>query len=686
MEFPVLFYTGVIKRWKKKSLLFVEEGFKLIDKSVVNLKTNEIIYPLRNAIIKESLKNKKTLEITLVNRRIIIQAFSPKEKQIIKEKLKEHISKINENNCFSKEFEDYVSEINKIEEENESDDIFRNVENSVSLLINFFLELNQKLDDLKTLVDSVKFNKTNKDNFLDCCNKLSVIENKMKVKFDELVKDLYDYRDFIKPMINDEITKEVKKRKYSMDAKTASRSTRKNYKNKYSLESPNDNEQEPEDLDFVPINDSPKIEKKELKFCKDIYYDFPTRFKLEKKIEVNNNMIPEIVKVFTSGQKILPIKFNEPLNVIQRECEKFMYCYLLDKAVEEKQIEMKFAYIAAFITSEMSLSIGRVLKPMIPLVGETYEYVDNKLAYRFFGEEVQRSPNHISAFFVESEKWKLFGDNRNTTGFKFFTGSFAIEFGSKLHLQLINNINDNIDKKYLTFIYNRPSTILKGILINKLHYDYNGKVEIKCLEYPDILCTIDYLVEGKNINEGDLSGKITKGGEDNVIYNINGNWKKEIYITDSNKKNKKILFKVLEEDFFNNTSEKYVIPMYSCNLNVINDKLKEILPLTDTRFRPDQKEYEIGDTAEAEEIKKKIEDIQIYNQEISDAEKKEHIPIYFSNEYSEESGDFVYMYKGGYWEDRANKKFGGKMKNIFDVSNYEMVKEALAKNKEKNNE
>ena len=270
MEFPVLFYTGVIKRWKKKSLLFVDEGFKLVDKSIVNLKTNDIIYPLKNAIIKESLKNNKTLEITLVNRRMFIQAFSPKEKQIIKEKLKEHISKINEHNCFSKEFADYVSEIKKIEEENESDDIFRNIENPVSLLINFFLELNQKLDDLKTLIDSTKLNKTSKDNFIDCFNKLTVIENKMKVKFDELVKNLYDYHDFIKPMISDEITKEVKRRKYSVDAKTA-RSTRCTYNNKYSLEPPNENEQEPEDLDFVDINNSPKIDKKEEKFVKDIY-------------------------------------------------------------------------------------------------------------------------------------------------------------------------------------------------------------------------------------------------------------------------------------------------------------------------------------------------------------------------------------------------------------------------------
>ena len=478
-----------------------------MDKSVSNLKSNDIIYPLKNAIIKESLKNEKILEIVFTNRHLFIQAYSPKEKQIIKEKLKEHILQINEHNTFSKEFAEYVSEIKKQEEEKSSDDIFKNVENLVSLLVNFFVELNQKIDDLKTLIDTVKFNKTNKENFTDCYNKLIFIERKMKLNFDDLVKTLYDYHDFIKPMITDEITKAVKKRKYSMDERrNASKSSRDNYNN-YSLEPP-DNEQYPEEQDFAPDNNeqhNSPLNDKIIPFTKDKYYEFPTRFKLDKNIEVNNNMIPEIVKILTSGQKILPIKFNEPLNMIQRECEKFMYCYLLDKAVEEKTIEMKLAYIAAFITSEMTLNIGRVLKPMIPLVGETYEYVDNKLMYRFFGEEVQRVPSHISAFIVEGEKWKFYGDNRNTSGFKFFTGTFAVDFGSKSHLKLLNSSSQNNEKQnYLTFIYNKPSLILKGILTNKLHYDFNGKVEIKCLEFSDIICSIEYLNESKNMTEGDL--------------------------------------------------------------------------------------------------------------------------------------------------------------------------------------
>ena len=61
-------------------------------------------------------------------------------------------------------------------------------------------------------------------------------------------------------------------------------------------------------------------EKKKIKlFKEDLIYNFEKRTKLAKKIELNNNMIPEIVKLISSGQKVLPIQFNEPLNTLQKE-------------------------------------------------------------------------------------------------------------------------------------------------------------------------------------------------------------------------------------------------------------------------------------------------------------------------------------------------------------------------------
>jgi len=672
MEFPILHYTGVLKRWRPKTLLFVEDGFRLIDKSLPNNKSNDIIYPIKGAIILENLKNNKSLEINLRKGRVWIQAFSTKEKQIIKDKLRQHITKINENNCFSQEFEDYVSEINKLEEDNPSDDMFKNIQQIISLMINFFLELNQKIDDLNTLIESSKLGKNIKSNFNDCYNKLIFIETKMKSKFDELVKSIYDYHDLLEPIMTDEVTRSISEKFINSESDKKRRGVSKSLKivNGFNLDLfDSENEQNGEDG------------KKELIiFKEDPIYNFQKRTKLDKKISVNNNMIPEIVKLISSGQKVLPIQFNEPLNTLQRECERFIFCSFLDKASEEKKPEMKFALISAFITAEMSMSIGRILKPMIPLVGETFEYVDNNLHYRFFAEEVQRMPGHISAFIVEGKKWKYWGDNRNTASFRFFSGAYGVDFGNKIHLELVNEDKENkIDK----FLYNRPSTLLKGILTNKLHYDYNGEINITSPDYPNIFCKIEYISDYNE--EGIIKGEIVKGENiDNgdIIYKIGGNWKKEIYITDSDDNNKNVLFTVNEEEFFKNSVEKYIIPEYCCNLNYLPDELKEIIPVSDTRNRPDQKEYEIGSTEKSQELKAIIEEMQVYKQDILDKSNKEHQPIYFTNEYNEDSKDFVYMYKGGYWEDRKNKKFKN-LKNVFDTNEFMEYKQKKENEKEK---
>ena len=39
-------------------------------------------------------------------------------------------------------------------------------------------------------------------------------------------------------------------------------------------------------------------------------------------------------------------------------------------------------------------------------------------------------------------------------------------------------------------------------------------------------------------------------------------------------------------------------------------------------------------------------------------------PLYFEETYDDISGELIYKYKGGYWEDRKNKKFD-KFPDIF---------------------
>ena len=58
---------------------------------------------------------------------------------------------------------------------------------------------------------------------------------------------------------------------------------------------------------------------------------------------------------------------------------------------------------------------------------------------------------------------------------------------------------------------------------------------------------------------------------------IEGNWQDEIYITDKDGNNKQVLLNLNKEDkYLKNTLEKYVLPEYSCNLNIINENVEKL--------------------------------------------------------------------------------------------------------------
>ena len=144
-------------------------------------------------------------------------------------------------------------------------------------------------------------------------------------------------------------------------------------------------------------------------------------------------------------------------------------------------------------------------------------------------------PGHISAFIVGAEKWKYWGDNRNTSSFRFFSGTYGVDFGNKIHLELLNENKENNENKFDKFIYNRPSALLKGILVNKLHYDFTGEINIISPDYPGIICNVEYL---SDYNEEEIiEGSIVKGDNveyGDIIYKIGGNFRDkdyEIYAT-----------------------------------------------------------------------------------------------------------------------------------------------------------
>ena len=638
MELQINLFCGLILRWKKRTFILEESGYRIFEKKengIISEKEYKLIPLFGGKIIESKTDNLEfTIETPSVSN--LFKANSLKEKTILIEKIEDTIRKVNEKNAFSKDYFSYTDELDK----NENNTTFNSLELNISFLQNCILAITSEINDLKNNVNATKMKIDNKCKLVSNYTNLGCVSERLKNSFDEMVRLIYDYRE------------ETEANGRTSNGKISS-------------------------LEMLPVNEKKEnntnnnITKQKIKESRvffDNIYGFPKRTQLPRTLTASKNMIAELIKAVTTKQRTLPVYFNEPISFLQKDCEKFYYSGLLSKAASQPTTAEKMLQLSAFIIGEISFNSGRILKPFMPLIGETFEYIDNERHYRYFSEQVSRRPQHISAFIAEGDKWKMYGDNRNTNSFKFLKGCMELEFGSKVHVELLDEEKD----EWEAFVFNKPTTQMKGIITKTIHYDFTGSVKINSVKNKDCVCEITFIEEKKDSPIGLFEGKITENG--NVVYLLGGNWKKEVYYTDKDGNGKNILLEIKKEKFFDNDFDNYVMPEYTCNFNEINDDLKNILPICDSRFRPDQREYEIGNIDKAQEIKAKLEEKQVKRQEKFDNVNYEYKPHYFSNEYSDDSGDFVYLYLGGYWEDRSKKNYSH-LTDIFQLD-YDLDKES----------
>jgi hypothetical protein len=80
--------------------------------------------------------------------------------------------------------------------------------------------------------------------------------------------------------------------------------------------------------------------------------------------------------------------------------------------------------------------------------------------------------------------------------------------------------------------------------------------------------------------------------------------------------------------------------------------MKAILPITDTRFRPDQRLYENGKCDEADKEKERLEHLQRERRKQMEADNITYAPKWFKESKNNE-GETVWVYAGGYFEQRG---------------------------------
>ena len=669
MEFEVKVWKQLLLTWHKRILRIRDNDFQIekIGKKGKEKKQKEIkTYSLFSAVLVDQSKhNDLQILVGTSSYKVFIKPLTKEDKQKIISKFEEKIKQFSNQTAFSEDYARYNEELLSCFDSSPYGLIMR----KLNMFQNLILEMAQKLDNFKTLIQNKHGTQTD---YMTIHNNLMTIKEEMKKQFDEIVSSVYNYHDQTEGPEASLLTKKSFKFKDGIQKDNEISSSEEeidiehniNIEDNYRKNSQNANEIEEmniikeeekkneniEENDIIitdPIEETKKnpyyfLSDNENDFI-DKTYNFEKRINLPHKIVCPKNMVKELITNMTKKLPS-PVYFNEPISMGQKQCEKFKYIDLLIKAGRENSREKQMCYISAFLIGEIFLNLGRSLKPFNPIIGETYEFFDNEKKFRFYSEQVSHKPQ-VNAYIAETPEFAYYGDTLNSTSFKIFKGSIELIFKNKSHVHL-KKTGDH-------YIFNPPTVYVKGLMKPPLYNDYSGTTIIQNTKDASYRCELKFIEEGWTPNSlGNFEGTVFKDYE-TIAYLLKGNWTKEIYMTDPEGNNREDLLKLDDtQEYIKNTIESYVLPEFSCKLNQITPELEKILPKNDSRFRMDMRLLEEKEeTEEAQNYKLRYEQKQ--RQELC---TDEHKILFFTEFLSPETEDKYYLPNGKYWEFRKKGK------------------------------
>nr|PNR27945.1 hypothetical protein PHYPA_028537 [Physcomitrium patens] len=398
-------------------------------------------------------------------------------------------------------------------------------------------------------------------------------------------------------------------------------------------ESPTDSEV---DMDMVGF-DYPKVARRK---------SLPEPKEKEKSVSlwamIKDNIGKDLTKV------CLPVFFNEPISSLQRCFEDVEYSYLLDRAAEygkRGNSLMRLLYIGAFAVSGYASTEGRTCKPFNPLLGETYEadYPDKGL--RFCSEKVSHHPM-IVACHCEGRGWKFWGDSNLKSKF----------WGRSIQVDPVGILSLQFDDGEL-FQWTKVTTSIYNLILGKLYVDHYGTMRIQGnREYSIKLKFKEQSIIDRNPHQVQGFVHDRSGAK---IATLFGKWDESMYYVMGDISMKPKSYDPMSEAVLlwrradpPEKMTRYGLTAFSMTLNDITPGLRDKLPPTDSRLRPDQKHLEHGEFDAANSEKLRLEQKQ---RRARILQEKGWQPRWFRKE----KGKDTYEYIGGYWEAREQGRWDG---------------------------
>ncbi|KAJ5427709.1 ATP12 ATPase F1F0-assembly protein [Penicillium cf. griseofulvum] len=332
----------------------------------------------------------------------------------------------------------------------------------------------------------------------------------------------------------------------------------------------------------------------------------------------------------------LPVSFNEPTSLLQRVAEDLEYTDLLDIAAGRSDSMERLVYVAT---------------PSTPLLGETFEYVRPDKGYRFFVEQVSHHPP-IGAAWAESPRWDYWGESSLKS--KFYGKSFDINLLGTWFLKLRPSSGGEE-----LYTWKKVTSSVIGIITGNPTVDNYGLMEIKNWTTGEV-CYLDFKPRGwKASSAYQVTGKVVDS-EGSPKWSIGGRWNDKIYarhtpgfeapVSGQDPESAKTFLVWQAHD--RPTGIPFNLTPFVITLNALPEGLKEWLPPTDTRLRPDQRAMEDGEYSLAADEKHRVEEKQRAKRRDRDTNGDVYAPQWFVRDKCPVTGEEFWAHNGKYWESR----------------------------------
>uniref|UniRef100_A0A8C2NVK8 Oxysterol-binding protein n=1 Tax=Capra hircus TaxID=9925 RepID=A0A8C2NVK8_CAPHI len=284
---------------------------------------------------------------------------------------------------------------------------------------------------------------------------------------------------------------------------------------------------------------------------------------------LRNNIGKDLSKVS------MPVELNEPLNTLQHLCEEMEYSELLDKASETDSPYERMVLIAAFAVSGYCSTYFRAgSKPFNPVLGETYECIREDKGFRFFSEQVSHHPP-ISACHCESKNFVFWQDIRWKNKF----------WGKSMEILPVGTLNVMLPKYGDCYVWNKVTTCIHNILSGRRWIEHYGEVTVRNTKSSVCICKLTFVkVNYWNSNVNEVQG-VVMDQEGKVVHRLFGKWHEGLYCGVA--PSAKCIWR--PGSMPTNYELYYGFTRFAIELNELDPVLKDLLPPTDARFRPDQR-------------------------------------------------------------------------------------------------